>query len=589
MQLKKMPSSSIILEGSSASSPERDLFLSSNNKEGPLRLHISDDIKRVDLQQLAALSAVDPATDIDLAIARNYLENPSIYASVVPDRTSRDCAIARGINETDSQKLLDAGVIELVPDSSSVKGRVICFTVDELEKGRKRFINHAVDSNNFVPAAPGVTFRSIPDRLQMVHRGAFFGCIDFKSYYHQLPLSAAVRDFFCFYVPTPQGTRLVRLKVAATGDSHVVYVAVACTNKLLSFAKQSNDVDSHIDNIAFVGDSVADVAADIRAVAERCQATGVTINEDVAKPELLVTTKSDWVGIHLDFTNKTACITKKTHSKVVLSWSLRSGWTNRGFAAHFGLLNYASLILDVPIADYFNLLRFASNLARKMHESDHTQWDEPITIWPSAMADLARWTDLVVANTPRLIKKRIAPNLLIAVDSSKLGFGYTALDEVTGRLWTYGEKWSPEFVRRYGAKLQSSIFTEPRGTILAKAHALSCVTGPRALLVAGDNVASAATLRRRFCYRSFDLNEAAKEDRRLFPDTQTDYISIPGAENWVADHRSRHFNSDTNKIVVLHDPDNNATGETTFTPNCLRRLLGVIPGGLQSPGAGTAA
>ena len=286
------PKTSGVLAGSTATSAERDQLNSTSNE--PPRVHVTKGLKRLSFDALQALSSLDPEVERHLVTARNYTEDASVFAPV-PKVGPAHCALARDISIQDARDLLEAGIIELVDRPSEVTGRVVVFSLPEPHKNRKRCIQHSDLINAHLPALPDsqVSFRSIPDRLQMVHNGSHIACIDFKSYYHQIPVSKEVGNRLCFFVPTPVGSRLARLKVVATGDSHVVFVAVACTKKLLSFQQCANDMDDHIDNIAVIGDSVEAVASDIATIRDRANSVNITINEDVSAPEKLVTTEAD--------------------------------------------------------------------------------------------------------------------------------------------------------------------------------------------------------------------------------------------------------------------------------------------------------
>ena len=58
--------------------------------------------------------------------------------------------------------------------------------------------------------------------------------------------------------------------------------------------------------------------------------------------------------------NKSVALTDKCVQKVHASWLNREHWQWRHYAAHIGLLFWAWGILELPIAEYFTVLRFNS-------------------------------------------------------------------------------------------------------------------------------------------------------------------------------------------------------------------------------------
>ena len=480
----------------------------------------------------------------------------------------------------DAELLLKHGIIELVENADSVKGRLIFFVVPEWLKDRKRGIQHTVDINLVLAPAPKVHFSKIAERIQLVHKGNFMGAADMKAYYHQFLLAEDVRNFMCFRVPNKHGrSDLVRFCRGMMGQSHMVFVAVSFTNRLLDFEHDGVAVDQHIDNVIFVGDSREALVDQMRTFKARCDTCGVTLNEDLSSDESisdLIKTEDEWCGISFDFNEKTVRLTQKIVDKLNLSWSLRSGWSTRGFAAHLGLLFYASQIQHTPLSLFFPLFKFISDVSRKMQESEHLLWDEPLgNIPPAALNALELWTRLATINLPRHVVKTSSPTVLMTVDSCADGWGYVAYDELSGKMWSHGERWPSALKRTIPHKLRASTWTEPRGIFNAKQHALARIHSSdhplrdvtRHFLIGSDNKAAVATLSRRHNKRSFDLNAIAARDYACFPQLPCTYVYVPGKKNWVADALSR---PGTTKITM-----EDIMG---FTVDDLRILLGVQPG-----------
>lgn len=576
------PSKSTILNGSTADSIQKQRLVQ-NRLVDDLPLHVKPLAFTINEKKLLALPCVSDATPSqptlsNLLDAIAYIKDPSLYKDL-PNRSARSCVKARGLSAEDTELLLKHGIIEHVSDPESVRGRIIFFVVPEWLKDRKRAIQHTVDVNSHLEPAPKVHFSKIADRIQFVHKGNFMGAADMKAYYHQFLLSDEVSDYMCFRAPNKHGrSDLVRFRRGMMGQSHMVYVAVSYTNRLLDFEHSNTTVDQHIDNVIFIGDTRENLVDQLRTFKARCDECDVTINEDLSSDDAimsLIKTEDEWCGIYFDFAKKTARLTQKITDKVDLSWSLRKGWSNRGFAAHLGLLFYSSQILETPMSSFFPLFKFISAMSLSMHNADHTRWDEPLgEIPPAALNALEYWTRLAMINQPRHVVKRSAPTVLMAVDSCAEGWGYIAFDLLTGEMWSYGERWPAALQHSIPHKLRASTWTEPRGIFNAKQHALARIHTSnhplrdvtRHFLIGSDNKAAVATLSRRHNKRSFDLNAIAARDYACFPNLPCTYVSVPGKKNWVADALSR---PGTTKITM-----DDIMG---FTVDDLRSLLGVRP------------
>ena len=510
--------------------------------------------------------------------ALRYLTSVDTYAPLMPAGANTKVQRA-AIPLHFTQQLVDAGHFEPV-DKKDVRGSVFVFAVPEHAKQRFRIIQHPKLVNERLAPAPAVAFRSIRDRCQMVHAGSSAGAVDLSAYYTQFELAPDVRNFFCALLPSSSAPAsnprwdLHRLRVGPTGQSHMVHVACATTALLKDFEHHSAVHDDQIDNVLFVGDPVH-VARDLEIFSNRCTAVGVTINEDMSVPSALVGSSLNWCGLALDFNKKTVSLTAKVVDKTRLSWSNRERWTWRGFAAHVGLLFYAMQVITVPVASFFNLLRFVSQVGHAMQAANDLKWDEPAAVWDCAWTDLSEWTSLALCNAPRLVPKHAEADVYVLVDSSADGWGYVALDLLTGKIFSHGERWSPDFVLEHGInKLRRSVFTEPHGILKMKCHLTAQLTGRRSFRVGTDNVAAKATLTRGFASRSYDMNNVAAVDRKNFADHQWEYWHVNGRVNIYADLLSRGGKLAREDLLGVNES--------------LRRLLGDNNPAATSGGGGQA-
>lgn len=536
-----------------------------------LPAHIKQLPARIDHGKLLSLPVGSPAAVEAAAKAwMNYLIRPDLYAEYLPAISARDVPVAY-VSPHHAIQLIEAGLVEPVP-FDSVKGSIAVFKVLELHKNRWRIIQDTKAHNALMPDAPSVSFTGLNRRRQHVHLGSHAVDRDFMAYYHQFPLDPAVRDYFCTRLPMPDGSnKLFRLCVGATGQKHMVHTAVATTDLLLDFDRQSAATDTQIDNVLFIG-SPDDVLADLRTFVARCDAAQVTIND--ATPDLasLVKTRVEWCGMVLDFAEKRVSITEKSISKLQLSWSNRNAWTWQGFAAHMGLLWWSMQVLKNPVARYFNLLRFVSNTSKCMQAADDKNWHLKAEIPPSVWLDLQAWTDIALANAPVRVVPRKPAEVYVLVDASAHGWGFVAYDTVTGKTFQYGAPWPESFAAAHAAQLGKSTFTEPWAVLFTKSY-LTAVLGRPApsFLIGSDNAPTVYVFTKRFSSRSFNMNNAVRLDDELFSHCPSEYVHVPGKRNVLADAKSRG--------LLLND---SAVFGDTDIIDSLRRLLGDFPAELRT-------
>jgi hypothetical protein len=488
---------------------------------GTWPLHVKD-VPRISLDAAEQLTGSERSL-ADLRYVRGWLSEDSRY-EIVAEKDARGIPTTK-MPEEWLVKLRQHRVIVDV-DRCDVRGWVHMFAVPEPAKMRFRPIKYTRDVNDVLgrESVMPLRFPTKQEICALVHHGECFIALDFAAYFDQFEYTPEVGARFCFR----RGDRFFRLNTLAMGQRHAVEVAACTTARLLDFGPRTKTA-AIIDNVIFVGQR-EDVIRDASTFVERVRLVGARLNEDTADIAALVQTTGDWGGIHLDFSAKTSCLAVKTVDKTAQSWDFRGAWTWRTFAAHIGLLFWAWQIVDVPMSNFFPLLRFVSWVGLMLTERDD-QWDEPAAIWSSAWPALERWTLLVLRNVPRPVPTSQAPEWLVATDASEFGWGYFAVHNATGTVRTHGARWTPEFRRLYGDRLWVSTFTEPQGVVNAMCHLLD-PTRPQRVRVLTDNTATQAVFQRGFSSRSFHMNECVDRLGKIFGDGFVfDFAYLPGEIN----------------------------------------------------------
>lgn len=504
------------------------------------KLHVKP-VGKVVMSAVAALSSSDK-TRAAWEHERRWLEDEQAYiAEGLVARTADGCP-QHNMREGDVALMEEVGVIERV-GRKEVRSHVQMFLHDEPAKGRYRPIRNCAEFN-------GVTTRDVCSKAEMARKAdivqlaagggrdtaeeRWMLMLDFAAYYDQIGLvSAAVRNLFCFR----DGNKYYRLTTLPMGIRIAVGVAGALTALLLDFGPQSV-VRSIIDNVVFVG-TREQVLRDAAIFVERCNCVGLTLNEDTSDLEALLQQRGVWGGVHIDLVTGTTKLADKTLVRTQFSWENRSRWTWRQFAAHVGLLWWAVGIVEVPMHEFFPLLRFVSHVSRMLTEEDE-RWEQQAQIWSSVWPTLERWTEVLLRNEPRVVPAaRGEPQWIMATDACSYGWGVVATNTVDGRSWFYGARWFADFARRNRDKMHRSTFTECHAIVAAACKLLAREQQPAVVQVLTDSTTAVATYRRGFNSRSYDLNECAARLKMLLPRHDFFFAHIAGVSN-PADWWSRN-------------------------------------------------
>ena len=547
--------------------------------------------KKVPTLNIAALNAlpnVCPEIKARMIACQKYLLDGEMYRNGLAHlkRSSDNCPYTK-VSDPFIDQLESAGAITEVA-RNRVKGWVNFFTIPEDFKARFRCIRETKDINDTFDKSTlcGIEFPKKSDIAKSVLQGSHVAVFDFAAYYDQFAYSTEVSEFICFR----KGNRYFRTNRLCMGQRQGCDIGQTTTLFLLDFDRKCKAM-AYIDNVIFVG-SREDVLRDSEIFLKRCAAASVTVNEtkEIEEKGLasMVTTSCDWCGLSLDFTAKTVKLLDKTVKKVQLSWRSRNSWTYRQFAAHIGLLFWSWGILEIPVYNFYSLLKFISHVS-KITLDDETLWDSPCQMHLSALPALEKWTQLCLDNTPREVKRTGSPQWFVCTDASAWGWGYRAFNYATGEIRRYGARWTDEekralFSIKDGHK--RSVYAEPRALHSSLLHLysagssvkfidarkdllpLGAVPGERvSIKVANDNIATVYTMNRAFASRSYDMNQTIKDLKERFPESHfdIDVYFVPGWYN-PADKPSRG----------LKDNVNANTGQNVEDDN-LRRMAGLGP------------
>ena len=515
----------------------------------------------IDPAALLALPGVPGASTAAVWAEKcRWLVDDELYAAHgVPVRRSYELTAANYRPEW-IERLLQTGVICPV-DRRDVTGAVRLLAVAEKSRQRFRAIMHTVDINDYCGAdtIDHCTFPTKQAIADAVHEGDWMVALDFSAYYYQFALSHDVGCRMCFR----WNQRTYRLQRLAMGQRQAVDVANAATQRLLDFEHESARVMSIIDNVLFVGTREA-VINDAWAFVQRCRDVNATLNElDVRAATRdsvaeLATQEGDWGGVHLDLANKAVSLTQKVLDKARLSWGNRERWQWRHYAAHIGLLFWPWGIIDLPMASFFDVLRFNSEVGKvAMSRLEQARrelglpedampanpfWSEPAAVWKSVEPALARWTEMVLQNAPRAVMQRRDTEVLLECDASKWGWCCYGLHLPTDDAFTCSEAWTDEMRRRFGDKLGESTLAEPFGVLYSLIRARERFPGATRFAVTNDNTVAVVSHSRGFNSRSWAINECLRQREAAFPTAQYSITMqhTAGATN-IADGGSRGF------------------------------------------------
>lgn len=424
------------------------------------------------------------------------------------------------LSDEDVSLLMAAGKFRRCKPICSVKA----FAVPEWAKKRRRpifwpDINQLIDKLMLQPSM--IPKKAIVRR--QVQRDCWSLQYDFKSWYDQIPLAPTISPFFSFdgkdcLAQLPMGFR------------PAVEVAQAITLALTDFELPDGvQCIAYIDNVRFVGPKKTEVIRAGEYFKSRCQSVGAIIGT-----ESEISQEDEFLGERYDYVSATRRLTDKVLQKIdYILQALEDAeeLTFRQLAAVFGVLFYASNVLDVQLSKKFEALRYYRLSMSKM-----MPWDKKIRSMPEEINDdLKNWCCELKRNlaVPAFTEPTTCePDLTLYIDASAYGWGCVSMKDAA-RPKIFAAPWSQADKEKY--MVEHSVTSEPLG---AERAILAAVTkDTRKVHVFTDHSPMLFSQQRKYG-KAKSYNDLVIFLQENYPNTEFIFSYVKGEDN-PADLSSR--------------------------------------------------
>ena len=293
---------------------------------------------------------------------------------------------------------------------------------------------------------------------------------DFRSFYDQFPLWKLIRKYFGFLGHNGMWYWLLLLPM---GFRLAVACAQATMWAFLNFYRDPEvSVATIIDNVCFSGPREKVYEA-INTFLTRVFLCSFSLNkfEEIKFLELshkqkmvlfrsLEETQPEFLGEKYNFVKNTRCLNEKTVEKLRVVWGVlgeelgekKKSMSNRQLFSLFGILIYATEILNISTFSFFNLFKKIRKISKYL--SDHEdEWDNivDLQLTNKEYFVLKNWVKIVLANKPVFMTagKKAIPrfenfkaDFYIVLDASSWGWGALLFGSVKNFLSQANGQWA---------------------------------------------------------------------------------------------------------------------------------------------------
>lgn len=363
------------------------------------------------------------------------------------------------LNKKDLQLLIESGLFipfeQPIGESKGLKMRIFAVPEKMVESsegtitGRRRFIIHTIDINDQTDC-PSTKFAEFESMISEGVRG-YWWTNDASAYYHQFPLPPESQEFYAF--DSPFG--ILTLASIPTGQRHCGGAA-QCVSKFLLRKTTENETTSnpnryvfteaYIDNFRSIHETREEAIKSAEVFDDMAKKYNITMNETLESMISSIDKPKEFRGVLFD--GQSVGITDKTKTKLKhcqRSLENASRWTFEEIDSVFGLLIFASTIVQIDLSQYFYVYKFMRrrhqqqnkfNLSRKLNAK----------IWPSIIGPnagtLTRWIEELIPSQRRYPLLPTSGIPVLVTDASLLGWG--AMLFLNHRVVWCGGQWEQE-------------------------------------------------------------------------------------------------------------------------------------------------
>jgi hypothetical protein len=297
------------------------------------------------------------------------------------------------------------------------------FTVDELQKHRRRAITHIAQLND----AAEVNKINLPDlpALRRLCNGATHACTaDATAWYFQIELPPHVRRFFAFKDVNGHCFVLNRLPMGASFSCAIGHFI---TSIVASRCAGAARCATYIDNYVFLG-SKKEVRTAKETLSKTANDLGITLTIDE------VDTSFDFIGFSIDLTERRIRNSQKSVDKFTEK-RREDSTTRRKILSYLGTLLSCLRIHPWALTQSFYVLKFHRLISS---EATNHGLDNARSIWPCLSRKLEYLSRVIKQRRWELLDNLPSVSHLVASDASDVGLGLSIASEKG--TWNEGRK-----------------------------------------------------------------------------------------------------------------------------------------------------